>query len=192
MIFAKSMNFLQNLMKYQLILSLLSCFLLSGCAKNFYKNGYYGTSSKGDYYGNDHKKLYLFFSDRFLYRESNFHADKLSDADCALLSDFGITKPKKMLFAYHSPNSRSVIAFYVGRAAIDFSLYEKYNTVDNRVVYFKNRDDESGHYADNIYPFKNRYLRIIEKTYFDKKRSSKIVVNKPEAYIFPVITTVKP
>ena len=169
----------------------LSCFalILSSCSSAFIKDGYFLKTNTASYYGNDKENIYINFSDKFTYNEIGFNANNLSTNDVDLAKEFKI-KPEKLLFSYHSSSGRQAMAFLLNKNQVNFVDFVS-KKIENTEYYYKTSENERYVYRQNIYPFKNKFVKVIEKSpIYLSKNSSKEGNEKTK--IFPEITTIKP
>lgn len=171
-----------------LIYIFLTILIFNSCSASFKKNGYYFQDKKHQsYYGNDAEKIYINFSDKFVYNEIGFNAHQLSTADVKLLQEFKL-EPQNLLFSYHSNSGRQAMAFILKRNNINFSEYQQ-NTENG--FYYKMKEEKFLLYRENIYPFGKNFVKVIEKSpIFKNKDGEKIIDEKTR--IFPEILTSKP
>lgn len=174
-------------MKYIIKLRICLFVLMFSCKSKYVEFGYYKNEDNISYYGNDSLKLYLLFSNDFHYSKENFHADHLTEEDIKLFRDFNIKRSRKILFAYHSKNSRNVMA-YLPRKKIKKDQYERIKTSQTD-FYFKIKEDSMFIYKENIFSYKHKYIAVIEKTY---KTPHKHYKPEPKTYIYPEISNIKP
>lgn len=157
--------------------------MLTSCASAFKKGGAYKSDGfNKTYYINEKSGIQISFSDKYFYRESNFNASELTSKTEKLLKDFKIVKPKNILFSYDS-GTRSALAMLISKHQIDFEKYQQTLSDKNQKFYFKEREDNHYLFLENIYPYKNKYVLVIE-------RSSKRIHKKPDnhqTFIFPEI-----
>ena len=168
---------------------IIAGFSLLNCASPFYKGGYMFENNFKSYFGNDAKKIYINFSDKYFYSKIGFNANQLSTNDLELAEEFGV-QPKKILFSYHSNSGREVMAFLLKKNQIDLQIFEKEND-DNSTFFFKTNKKANYIYRENVYPFQNKFIKIIEKSpNFLDKNGEKIIDDKTR--IFPIISNEKP
>ena len=159
------------------------------CATPFYKGGYLFVKDYKSYFGNDKKKIYVKFSDKYIYDRIGFNANLLSTNDLELAKEFNV-EPKHILFSYHSNSGKEVMAFLVNKSQIDLNGLTKEND-NSSIFYFKTVEKNKFFYRENIYPFQNQFVKIIEKSpIFLDKNGIKIIGDKTK--IFPQITAEKP
>lgn len=177
-----------KILKYLAITIL--CLLLSSCAAKYISGGYYFLDqNQKSYYGNDAQKLFILLSDKFAYDKQEFNCEKISEKDKRLLADFNL-KPKHLLFSYHSSSGRESIAFLENGNPNKFKSYKKLDA-ENLDIYYKTKITKRNIYRENIYPFRNKYIHVLEKSpiFFDRKKDSTSV---HKAKIFPLILNKKP
>ena len=163
--------------------------ILSSCAAPFYKGGYMFDKNNKSYFGNDAQKIYINFSDKFYYSKIGFNTNNLSTDDLELAEEFKVA-PKHILFSYHSNSGKQVMAFLLNKRQIDLSAFLKEND-ENPIFYFKTIEKKQLIYRENIYPFQNTFVKIIEKSpIFLDKNGEKVVSDKTK--IFPQISSKKP
>lgn len=162
---------------------------LSSCAKPFYKGGYMFDKNNKSYFGNDAQKIYINFSDKYYYSKIGFNANNLSTNDLELADEFKVI-PKDILFSYNSSSGKQVMAFLLSKRQIDLNSFKKADT-ENTVFYFKTIEKNHFTYRENIYPFQDNFVKIIEKSpYILDKYGAKITDDRTR--IFPIISNKKP
>lgn len=158
--------------------------ITTSCASTFRKGGAYKSEGfNKTYYINKKSGIKISFSDRYVYRKENFNATKLTPKTEKLLKDFNIVKPKNILFSYDS-GTRAALAILISKSQIDFDKYQHGAPDKNQTFYYSEREDQQNLYLENLYPYKNKYVRVIE-------RSSLRIHKKPtnhQTFIFPEIT----
>lgn len=173
-------------------LLLVSGILLMSCSPRFKKGGYYYSDKNKSYYGNDRKKIYFQFSPRFSYSERNFNALQYLPRDFKMLKEFAIQPSQRVLFTYHS-YGRNMAAVLEPKSLGKNTRYHEVKTSNGRSFLYHSETQDSAIVVDNLYPFKNRYIRIIEKT---KRLPGNAPVKQKseqqETFIFPEITDKKP
>ena len=163
--------------------------ILSSCAAPFYKGGYMFNKNSKSYFGNDTRKIYINFSDKYYYSKIGFNANNLSTNDLELAEEFK-ARPKHILFSYNSASGKQVMVFLLNKRQIDLNSFQKAVT-ENEVFYFKTIEKNNFTYRENIYPFQNNFVKIIEKSpSFLDKNGQKVLDDKTK--IFPLISTEKP
>ena len=126
--------------------------------------------------------MLLGLSDKYVYRKENFNATELTVETEKLLTEFGIQKPKNILFSYGS-NMRMAAAFLMRKNEVDLRSYKKAFTDKNQEFYFKRTEDDRNVYLENIYPYKNRFIRVVERNMKTKNQDKYY----EQTFIFPEI-----
>ena len=167
-------------------------FSLYSCSRSFKRGGYYFSNNQKSYYANDRKKIYFQFAEKFVYNEDNFNATQLSLQDLAFLEEFHIKPSRKILFTYHS-FGRDMVAILEPKSAKTKLQYKLVEIEDGTVFLSKTTIQDSVLVVQNLFPFKNKYIRVIEKT----RRTPVLKKEKEKSklqgvYIFPSISSSKP
>jgi len=174
----------------------LCCFTVS-CSAGFQKGGYYFAKEDKNpldnecYYGNDRKKIYFRFSEKYSYSKQNFNADKIKSKDILLLKELDIKPSRKLLFSYHS-FGRDMIAMLESRSFPGEMEYRKIISENGKSFWYRFSKSDSAIVIDNLYPFGKKYIRVIEKTKMLPNTKSKNIGEKQETFIFPEISMEKP
>lgn len=160
---------------------LLSC-------NSYYSGGYYITDKDNrSYYGNERRHLYIQLSDKFLYREDTFNVKELRSSDVQLLCEFNL-KPRSILFSYHSMDRES-ITLLKSKSKINLSEWKIMRAVDGANIYYQSFVKKGYVYRKNLYPYKNRYIMVLEKTAVPSKLNQ---IKPTRTLIFPKILSKKP
>jgi hypothetical protein len=171
------------------LLMTIFCLLFLSCATPFYKGGYMFKKNSKDYFGNDNKKIYVKFSDKYIYDRIGFNANQLSTNDLELAEEFKV-EPKQILFSYHSNSGKEVMTFLLNKNQVELDTFTK-ESDGNSIFYFKTSEKANYVYRENVYPFQNKFIKIIEKSpNFLDKNGRKIIDDKTR--IFPIISDKKP
>lgn len=146
------------------------------------------------YYGNDRRKIYLLFSDQFVYSKENFNAGKISENDEVLLKNFGLKPNRKLLFSYHSGGNRSMTAQISRKNVLRKNNFKKIETGNSKLLYFRTFENDTAIFIDNLIPYKRKFIRIAERS---KKiplsiKDSSENKEKQQTFIFPEVFTEKP
>jgi len=160
------------------------------CSAGFKKGGYYFSDNLKSYYGNDKKKIYFRFSEKYSYSKQNFNVNEIKDSDRELLKDFDVIPSRKMLFSYHS-QSREMMAFLL-RSIPGQNKYETANPKTGKEFFYHIKETDKVLLIDNIFPFQGEFIRVIEKTAKMNFTSNKKNEILQETFIFPEITRNKP
>lgn len=174
-------------------LSLIIFLLLAitSCSSAYIKGGYYFESAKRQsFYGNDKKHLYIGFSNQYVYNKIGFNAYSPSTADIDLLSEFNY-QPKHLLFSYHSSTERQAMAILMSKQEINMNDFLKKEEEKGSVFYYKITQKTRFSYAQNIYPYGNKYILVIEK-YPNITSTKKGKANGEKTRIFPEVLKEKP
>lgn len=174
----------------------LCCFTVS-CSAGFKKGGYYFAKENKNpfdnecYYGNDRKKIYFRFSEKYSYSKQNFNADKVENKDISLLKELNIKPSRKMLFSYHS-FGRDMIAILEPHSFPPRKEYRKITAENGKLLLYRFSKSDSAIVIDNLYPFGKKYIRVIEKTKMLPNSKSRNIDEKQQVFIFPEISKEKP
>ena len=131
-------------------------------------------------------------SPRFSYSENNFNADQFSALDYKILKEFNTKPSRKILFTYHS-FGRNMVAVLEPKSAGRNKKYQEVKTNNGRSFLYHSEIRDSAIVVDNLYLFKNKYIRIIEKTKrIPTNSASKLKPEQQETFIFPEMSDKKP
>ncbi len=166
--------------------------LLQSCSPRFKSGGYFHAEKLKSFYANDRKKIYFQFADKFSYTKENFNAAQFKPLDYKVLKEFNVKPSRKILFTYHS-FGRNMVAVLEPKFFADKTNYKEVKTGNGRSFLYRSETMDSAMVVDNLYPFKNKYIRVIEKTKRIPGNSAvKPKSQQQETYIFPEISAQKP
>ena len=178
------------------VIFFLFYFLIISCSSGFKKGGYYfqengETVFHKDYYGNDRKKIYFRFSEKFAYSKENFNAGKLKKEDSVFFNEIHLKPSRKMLFSYHS-FGRNMVAILENHSFKNKENYKTKIAENGKSFLYQSSKNDSAMIIDNLYPFGRKYIRVIEKSKINPNIKPKSEAEKQEVFIFPEITKKKP